>query len=1160
MKILIVDDIEENLYLLETLLKGSTYEIASARNGIEALDILRKDLIDIIISDVLMPRMDGFQLCRECKKDDSLKKIPFIFYTATYTDKKDEEFALSLGADKFIIKPQEPEILLKIISGVIEEYKKGVLSIPKKTIKEEGIYLTEYNKRLIQKLEKKILDLEKANKILQEKDGKIYKLNQFQENVIHNANVWINTLNENGNVALWNEAAEKMSGYSAEEVIGHDKIWGWLYPDKNYRKEISEKINAIMEKEEVVENFETKIYCKDRKEKIISWNSRNLADTQGKIIGSVALGRDITQRKQAEDKLRNSEEYLKILFDYAPDAYYISDLKGHFIDGNLAAEKMIGFKKEELIGKSFLKLISLVDIHRAFALLTKNFKGLPTGPDEFVLKRKDNQEITVEISTYPVKIKGRMVVLSIARDITERKESQERYRTVFENTGTATVILEEDMTISLANTQFEKLSGYTREEIENRKKWTEFVLPEDLSRMKTYHQARRTGGKAPTEYEFRSIDKHGQVKDLYLKIGLIPGTQKSVASLIDITPLKQIEAALKTSEEKYKTITEGSADAVFITDQKGNYVYVNQAVTDLLGYSREEITRMNIQDISLPEEVQSNVRDFQRLLQGEKLFKEYNLVRKDGSIIPVDLNAILLPNGFVYGSCRDITQRKESVEQIKHLNQVLQAIRNINQLIITEKDRDTLIQKACNILVETRGYQHTWIILLDKDKKVTSSAEVGYGQKFALLEKQIKNGKWPECMQKALDQRGVVITEDPGSQCSECLLADQYQGWSTYTICLKQNRTAYGIFLVSIPKIYQNNKQEQSLFKEAAGDLSFALYSMELEEKRKQKEEELRESEAFIRSVMDNLPIGIAVHTVSPVVDFTYMNDKFPQIYRTTRKKLSASNSFWDVVYEDPVFRKKISKRMLDDIASGDPKRMHWENIPVTRKGKETRYISAYNILLPDKKMVGSTVIDVTNLKKFQQKLQKNLNATIEVISKVVEIRDPYTSGHQERVSKLATEIAGELNLSQGNIEGIRIASLIHDIGKIGIPSEILTKPSKLSDIEFNLIKSHPQTGYEILKNIDFSYHVAEIILQHHEKLNGSGYPNHLREPEIKLEAKILCVADVVEAMSSHRPYRPALGIEVALEEITKNKGILYDPEIVDICVKLFKEKDFKFE
>lgn len=165
MKILIVDDIEENLYLLEVLLKGSGYEVVTAEDGVDALQKIKKETIGMIISDILMPRMDGFQLCKECKKDDSIKRIPFIFYTATYIDIKDEELALSLGAAKFILKPQEPETFLKILKEVIKEHKKEVFIAPKELMKEdEGIYFEKYNKRLIQKLEKKMLDLEKSEK------------------------------------------------------------------------------------------------------------------------------------------------------------------------------------------------------------------------------------------------------------------------------------------------------------------------------------------------------------------------------------------------------------------------------------------------------------------------------------------------------------------------------------------------------------------------------------------------------------------------------------------------------------------------------------------------------------------------------------------------------------------------------------------------------------------------------------------------------------------------------------------------------------------------------------------------------------------------------------------------------------------------------------
>jgi PAS domain S-box-containing protein/putative nucleotidyltransferase with HDIG domain len=197
-------------------------------------------------------------------------------------------------------------------------------------------------------------------------------------------------------------------------------------------------------------------------------------------------------------------------------------------------------------------------------------------------------------------------------------------------------------------------------------------------------------------------------------------------------------------------------------------------------------------------------------------------------------------------------------------------------------------------------------------------------------------------------------------------------------------------------------------------------------------------------------------------------------------------------------------------------------------------------------------------LKKSYEKLQKSLEETINAIASALEKRDPYTAGHQQRVANLACSMAEEMGLSRELINGIRMAGLIHDVGKIQIPTEILIKPNHLSDIEFVWIRMHPQIGFDILKSIEFPYPVAQIVLQHHEMYNGSGYPKGLAAEEILQEARIIAVADVVEAMSSHRPYRPALGIEAALDEIQKNRGILYDPEAVDACLKLFSEKRFK--
>jgi len=197
--------------------------------------------------------------------------------------------------------------------------------------------------------------------------------------------------------------------------------------------------------------------------------------------------------------------------------------------------------------------------------------------------------------------------------------------------------------------------------------------------------------------------------------------------------------------------------------------------------------------------------------------------------------------------------------------------------------------------------------------------------------------------------------------------------------------------------------------------------------------------------------------------------------------------------------------------------------------------------------------------RQYLDQIRANLTDAIQAIATTVEKRDAYTAGHQRRVSELADAIAREMGLPQEKIDGLHLAAVIHDLGKISIPAEILSKPAKLSPIEFELIKTHSQTGHEILQGIDFPWPIAQIVLQHHERLDGSGYPQGQKGEALLTESKILAVADVVEAMASHRPYRPALGIDAALDEITRNQGKFYDPGVVEACLILFKEKGFAF-
>ena len=328
-------------------------------------------------------------------------------------------------------------------------------------------------------------------------------------------------------------------------------------------------------------------------------------------------------------------------------------------------------------------------------------------------------------------------------------------------------------------------------------------------------------------------------------------------------------------------------------------------------------------------------------------------------------------------------------------------------------------------------------------------------------------------------------------------------------------------------------------------------------------EEALRQSQQeFISIFRDNPEAIVYVDEKGAILD---INLRFIELFGYSLKEIKGKNINSGIIHPPD----KIKEGKDIDNKAISKGYVNFETIRKKKDGTLFPVSMSGSPVIVDGKPRGiiGMFLDITEGKKNEEqlkegfeKLQKTIEDSIQAISLVTEARDAYTAGHQRRVSSLAVAIVKEMGFPQDKVEGIKIAALIHDVGKINLPAEILSKPGRLSEIEFNLIKNHSQIGYDILKKIDFLWPIAEIVLQHHERLNGSGYPGGLKGDEILLEAKIICVADVVEAMSSHRPYRPALGIEKALEEITQNRGILYDPEVVDICFKLFKEKGFKFE
>ncbi|MFZ3056452.1 MAG: PAS domain S-box protein [Smithella sp.] len=343
------------------------------------------------------------------------------------------------------------------------------------------------------------------------------------------------------------------------------------------------------------------------------------------------------------------------------------------------------------------------------------------------------------------------------------------------------------------------------------------------------------------------------------------------------------------------------------------------------------------------------------------------------------------------------------------------------------------------------------------------------------------------------------------------------------------------------------------------GELLFqALYSDITE--RKQAENNLLESKERYRIVVENAHEAIIITRDTNVV---FANNAAAEQIGYSKETLT-SGAFTNFIHPE-------DRNLVTEYST---KRLRGEEVPsiysfriITHDGKiKWAELNATVIEWNKKPATLNFLNDITERKMLEEeriesysRIKKTLQATVQSIALLVETKDPYTAGHQQRVAQLAVAIAKEMGLTSDQQDFIYTASIIHDLGKVSVPSELLSKPTKLTEVEFNLIKTHSPSGYNILKDIDFPWPVADAVLQHHERMNGSGYPNHLQGDSILLEARILAVADVVEAISSHRPYRPSLGINFALDEISKNKGTLYDDNAVDACLKLFLEKNFAF-
>jgi PAS domain S-box-containing protein/putative nucleotidyltransferase with HDIG domain len=590
---------------------------------------------------------------------------------------------------------------------------------------------------------------------------------------------------------------------------------------------------------------------------------------------------------------------------------------------------------------------------------------------------------------------------------------------------------------------------------------------------------------------------------------------------LEITESRRAEVALRLSEARFRSLFESTHEAIGASGPDGRIVTANPAMARVLGLNDPQeligIPAVNLYASSGDRE------DFIRELRTKGYVEnfELTLIKQDGSREPIHIlgNATLHTDekgniqrtDFVFS---DVTGRKRVEEALRESEEKYRTItENINIGIYrnTPGPHGRFIE-ANPAIVKMFGYDNKEEFLNVKVSELYQDPN----------RRQMFNGK----MQKD----GFVDREE-----LQLKRKDGFFFWGAVT--------AVAVF---------DERGQVKYYDGAIEDIT----------EHKRAEEAVQESEEKFRMLADQSPNMIFIHSKGRII---YANKKCEEMMGYSKDEFySPDFDFFSLIAAES--REVVRSSYIKHIQGQD--NQPYEYTLVTKDGQRVDAILSSKLIdYKGDKAILDTVTDISERKRAEEQRQRSLEklqglieGIVHTISVTVETRDQYTAGHQRRVALLAKAIAVEMNLPSEQVKGIYMAALIHDIGKISIPAEILSKPTRLNEVEYSIIKTHPHVGYDILKGIEFPWPIADIVLTHHERMNGSGYPQGLEGQEIPLEARILSVADVVEAMASHRPYRAALGTGKALEEITQNKGKLYDPEVVKICLKIFYDRKFEWQ
>lgn len=663
-----------------------------------------------------------------------------------------------------------------------------------------------------------------------------------------------------------------------------------------------------------------------------------------------------------------------------------------------------------------------------------------------------------------------------------------------------------------------QMRGYSREEI-LKLKMTDLVSPDFAGFTKQQIEMLWANGSADFEVLSRRKDGSEYVSEVHAIIYDLGNTKVAIGHGRDITERKKMEKELRESEERFRNFALMSPVGIFLADAGGRYQYVNKRWCEITGLSPLEASGEGWIKGLHPDDRERIKDGWKQFVQTDgKWIAEFRFRDQNARITWV--HSVVTPlhdeqgkvTGFL-GTDSDITELKNAEATLKQ-----------NEARFRELYNN---MSTCVAVYEAVNNGEDFII-----KDINKSSE------------RVEKVRKEEVINKS------VLTVFPGIK--DFGLFDVFK--KVYQSGLPEH---FPLSLYKDDRI--SGWKDNYVYKLPSGEI-VAVYDDVTERKQAAEESQIARNE--LQVIFDSSPAMIFYKDRNDIM--VRVNKAYAAALEMTPEEINGRAT-------SELFPVNAEKYRLDDqqvMNTGIPLLNIIEPME-TKHG--LRVVRTDKIPYRDEKgnVIGVVgfVLDITDRIKAEEaekqnytKLQKTLEGTINALAVTTENRDPYTAGHQRRVADLAFRIGLEMGLPEEQVQGLKFAGMIHDIGKISIPLEILNKPGKLSPAEFTLIQGHSQVGYDILKDIEFNWPIAKIVLQHHERMNGSGYPEKISDGDILLESKIISVADVVEAMASDRPYRAALGVDAALAEVNQKKGQLYDSQVVDVCNKLFREKGYKFE